>query len=353
MSATVRPPQFPLARQGAGHAPLRRPGSVRRTTSIESRWPNGSGREWELVGRARDVATPIDGGAPVELGRGGFTITASPRREIVAIRTEPRHPRDQELVGVRAGGASREAIGSVMDDIRHSPLFQLLDDFAGASLVAGWIWIHWDPDWQSTMEKMTLDAKSDFKGPRMNICTGFAEGSSALDASLGKVGRTRTDVLPLENPADPAGWHAMEPPEGPVMRRARRIDLWREGASIVVDAGFQDSGNMPDGGRAAIHEYRIHAVIEAQTMVLQSLQAIPLILPFEECPGAAINALRMVGQRVDEFRQRVIETLPGTAGCTHLNDVLRALADVPELDSHLPLRGSTTAHPLIREMRSP
>jgi hypothetical protein len=338
MTAVSPPPQFPWARQGAGYAPLRRAGSVRRTTSIQSRWPDGSGRDWELVGRARDVLTPIDGGAPVEFCRGGFTIVASPRREIVAITTEPRHARDRELVGIRAGGASREAIGSVMGDIRHTPLFQLLDDFAGASLVAGWIWMHWDPNWPSTIEKMTLVAKNDFKGPRMNICTGFAEGSSALDASLtrAKIGRTRIDVLPLENPADPIGWHAMESPEGPVMRRARRIDLWREGPSIVVDAGFQDSGNMPDGGRAAIHEYRVHAVIEAETMILQSLKAIPLILPFRECPGAAINALRMVGQPIVEFRQRVIETLPGTAGCTHLNDVLRALADVPDLGKHLP-----------------
>jgi hypothetical protein len=32
----------------------------------------------------------------------------------------------------------------------------------------------------------------------------------------------------------------------------------------------------------------------------------------------------------------VLETLPSTLGCTHLNDVLRALADVPELAGLLP-----------------
>jgi len=31
------------------------------------------------------------------------------------------------------------------------------------------------------------------------------------------------------------------------------------------------------------------------------------------------------------FRNSVREALPGVLGCTHLNDVLRALADVPRL----------------------
>jgi hypothetical protein len=36
-----------------------------------------------------------------------------------------------------------------------------------------------------------------------------------------------------------------------------------------------------------------------------------------------------------DFRDAVLATLPGTLGCTHLNDVLRALADVPTLVAHL------------------
>lgn len=338
MTAITPPPQFPLPRHGAGHAPLRRPGSVRRTTSIDSRWPEGQGQNSEMVGRARDVVTPLGGGSPVELAQCGFSMAASPRREIVGLSTAPRHPRDQELVGVRAGGASREVLAMVMGDVRGTALFQLIDDFAGASLVAGWIWSHWDPDWTSRIRKQGFSAEAGQKGPRLNICAGFAEGSSALGVENRPtaVDKSRIDVLPLENPADPEGWHAMTTPAEPMMRRARRIDLWRDGASIRVDAGFQDSGTTPDGGRVAIHEYRVHAVIDSETMLVRSLQALPLILPFEECPAASINASRMVGQPVGEFRQRVIETLPGTEGCTHLNDVLRALSDVPKLARHLP-----------------
>jgi hypothetical protein len=43
----------------------------------------------------------------------------------------------------------------------------------------------------------------------------------------------------------------------------------------------------------------------------------------------------MVNQRIGDFRNSVLEILPGTLGCTHLNDVLRALADVPVLAQRL------------------
>ena len=44
----------------------------------------------------------------------------------------------------------------------------------------------------------------------------------------------------------------------------------------------------------------------------------------------------MVGEPVGEFRQAVLDTLIGTVGCTHLNDVLRAFADIPSLVRMLP-----------------
>ena len=147
-----------------------------------------------------------------------------------------------------------------------------------------------------------------------------------------------TAVGPLENPDDPLGWHVMACQHGPQMRRARRIDLWREGAIIKVDAAFQDSGSARDGGRVAIHEYRVYADVDAERGALLALESQPLILPYRECPGASIKAARMIGQPLEKFRTAVIETLPATLGCTHLNDVLRALADVPALAEMLPPR---------------
>lgn len=316
---------------------MRLPGSVRRTTSIDSRWPDGYGLAWEMTGRARDLLTPADGSDPVGLAAGAFVITASPRREILAIGTTPDHPRAQELVGVRAGGASREALKAIMGDIAGTPLFQLLDDFAGASLVAGWIWSEWVADWQTLARQSGLQKTSGRGGNMENICTGFATGASSL-ADEGRPAQdrqSRTEVGPLENPEDPFGWHPLTLQTQQEMRRARRIDLYRDGDLLHADVGFQDSGSNPRGGRTAIHEYRVHAEIDPATMTLVSIQALPLILPFRECPGASVKVGRLVGERVGDFRDQVLATLPGTLGCTHLNDVLRALSDVPALANHL------------------
>ena len=317
---------------------MRRPGSVRRTTSIDSEWPQGYGQPWLMTGRARDLLTPADDGTPEVLDTAGFVMTVSPIREIQTIETTPAHPRAPELVGVRAGGASRVALGEIMGDARGTPLFQLLDDFAGASLVAGWIWSQWTDDWLAHARRIGAQTTGGNKRRMNDICTGFAEGSSAFgpEGTPDNINQSSAEVGPLENPDDAAGWHAMPNQSGPHQsgpqkRRARRIDVWREGGAIKVDAGFQDSGSNPNGGRTAIHEYRVHAEIDAQTGSLVALQALPLILPYRECPGASVKATRMIGQHVHEFRASVLTTLPSTLGCTHLSDVLRALADVPAL----------------------
>lgn len=171
----------------------------------------------------------------------------------------------------------------------------------------------------------------------IDICTGFAEGASSLlpDGRPDHAGQSNTDVGPLLNAADPVGWHEMPELSGVTMRRARRVDVWRDGDMIHVDAGFQDSGSNPRGGRTAVHEYAARATIDVAG-VLVALEVTPLILPYRECPGAAMKAQAMVGHMVSSFRDDVLATLRGAAGCTHLNDVLRALADVPSLAKVLP-----------------
>lgn len=332
------PQQFAFARQSAGPAPLRRPGSIRRTTSLDSDWPDGFGEPWLMTGRARDLLTPEVGEAVV-LAEGNICIRTSPAREILDISATPDHPRLAEMVGVRAGGASRQALAATLGDLRGTPTFQLLDDFAGASLVAGWIWSRWIDDWQARMRARAASSGPATKGRMLNICTGFAEGASSLadDGGVDHEDQSSTEVGSLVNPVDPLGWHALPEQEGRAQaRRARRIDLWRDEGLLKVDAAFQDSGPNPQGTRTAIHEYRVHAEIEEETGILLSLQALPLILPFRECPGASIKASRMIGTPVGDFRQAVLDSLVGTLGCTHLNDVLRALADVPALARSLP-----------------
>jgi hypothetical protein len=168
-----------------------------------------------------------------------------------------------------------------------------------------------------------------------NVCTGFATGASSLDPAGRPTDQSRAEVVELENPDDALGWHPLAEQKGPQMRRARRIDIFRDGGLLQIDAGFQDSGTNPRGTRTAIHEYRVYAEVDSATMTLVSIQALPLILPFRECPGASVKVGRLVGRPLEGFREEVLTSLPGTLGCTHLNDVLRALADVPALAATL------------------
>jgi hypothetical protein len=119
------------------------------------------------------------------------------------------------------------------------------------------------------------------------------------------------------------------------MRRARRIDVWADADGdrpvLQVDSMFQDSSTVPGGGRVAVHEYRLEATIDPVAGVLLSATADPRVLPYLECPTAAGNVDVLVGTPVREFRAVVLERLKGVAGCTHLNDALRALAEVPVL----------------------
>ena len=65
--------------------------------------------------------------------------------------------------------------------------------------------------------------------------------------------------------------------------------------------------------------------------MIVSLDPEPRVLPFHECPGAIANARGLIGTPLGQVRQTVLEQLRGPAGCTHLNDALRALAEVPQL----------------------
>ena len=43
-----------------GHAPVRRPNSVRRTSTLDSTWPDGHGTNMHIEGRCRDLITRAD-----------------------------------------------------------------------------------------------------------------------------------------------------------------------------------------------------------------------------------------------------------------------------------------------------
>jgi hypothetical protein len=326
-------------RRSAGTAPLRRPGSVRRTSSIEVSWPDGRDGEMRLDGRARDLVTPSSGGPGVVSAEDSFVARVRADRTITAIESDPPRPAMARLVGERGGGRLRGVLGQVMPEERDgaTPLYLILDDISGASLVAGWAWSQWDPDWLARMRAAIDDPQiAKFMKDRTNVCIGHAPGSSAFDMEAPSRSVASAPAPDLRRADDPGGWHEFTAQESVGLRRARRIDVSLDEV-IRIDSAFQDSGSTPQGGRTALHEYSLTATADPKTLKLLSIEATPRVLPFVECPSATLNLPRLLGTPLPELREKVLAELPGAAGCTHLNDALRALAEAPALLARLEL----------------
>jgi hypothetical protein len=287
-----------------------------------------------FTARARDVLTPAGGGAALTCAEDSFAAVIDTDRTIRDIRIAPPRPAGPKLVGQRGGGHLRQAIEEIMPEERASgtPLHLILDDISGASLVANWAWSQWTDDWIRSPDGKFDEAHFDREmQKRVGICVGFAPGGAVLKRGPDRKHATGAPTPDLRNPQDPEGWHAYAVQEGVGMRRARRIDVSRGEQGIVIEAMFQDSGTRPDGGREALHEYTISALVDPQTLRIVSITAQPRVLPWPECPGATKTLSRLEGEPLSELRRLVLERLRGTAGCTHLNDALRSLAEVPHL----------------------
>jgi hypothetical protein len=326
---------YPLTppRNPAGPAPQRRPGSIRRTSSLETSWPDGREGTLQIVGRARDAVTPAGGGAPLVHGLDEFRARLQWDRTIAVIEATPARPNIGQLVGARGGGHLRKALDELLPEERRNatPLHLALDDISGVSLISGWAWSQWSQEWTRAFSG---DVDQSERMRKMEgVCHGFSPGFSALNPDPDGRGRQNAvPVIDLRHPDDPEGWHAFTPQDGvTAMRRARWIDVWREDDTIRIDAGFQDSATTPAGGRVAIHEYGLKATANTRTLTLDSVAADPRVLPFRECPSATLSLPKILGTPLPRLREEVLTLFPRTAGCTHLNDALRALAEVPVL----------------------
>lgn len=330
-------------RRSAGPAPLRRPGSMRRTSSIDVSWPDGRDGDMRFVGRARDLVTPRSGGPAVVCAEDVFEARVKADRTITAIETIPPRAAIARLVGQRGGGRLRGVLAEVIPEERAdaTPLYLILDDLSGVSLVAGWAWSQWNPHWLAQMRAAMSDPEMSkaFKN-RENVCIGHAPGSSAFDIENRPASADAATPAPdLRHPDDPEGWHAFTVQDSVGMRRARRIDVGLEDGVIVIDSAFQDSGSTPTGTRAALHEYRVGVTADQKSLRVLSIEAEPRVLPFVECPSATANLSRLIGTPLPELREKVLVELAGVAGCTHLNDALRALAEAPALLDRLQKAG--------------
>jgi hypothetical protein len=315
--------------------PTRRPGSVRRTSTVLMSWPDGMELGLRLQGRCRDLLTASDRASSV-IREAVLDVSTGQDRDIVSIAADPVTPGLERLLGCRAGGNLRGSIAQELPDQVDSgtPLHLLLDDLAGSTLIAGFAYVRWADNLPGFRERMRQAPRRYMR----DICSGFRDGASSLlsDGTTSGHSQNVAEVPPLADPDDVMSWHELDDHPPIAMRRARRIDLWEAESTLGIDAMFRDSCWEPDGTEVAVHEYHIVASADRATGTLLSIAAEPRVLPYLECPLAAPNASWLIGTNLGDLRQEVLVRLRSTDCCTHLNDALRSLAEVPILASSLP-----------------
>ncbi len=299
-------------------------GALRRTSTIDTH-PAGTGRS-DVDLRARDAVGRGPGTGDV-LGRVGVRAHLA-ERVIEDIAADPQDDRLVQLAGSRVGPGFRATVGTLIpDEVAQAGLLHLLlDDWVGAALVSGYAVQH-AAITLGIEEKLPAGTADHMAG----ICAGFAEDASLVPYAK-RNGTIPSVHGPVAPPLDPDGIHSVEPLRPHGMRRFRRLDLTPNGD---FDAHFRDSHVDGAGVETIVHEYTVEGSIDASTRTVTSVAASVRVLPWQECPGAIGSAARIRGMTLSEMRDRVRGEFVGTTTCTHLNDTLRAVAD---LDALLDLR---------------
>ncbi|MCW2524836.1 MAG: hypothetical protein JWO63_3171 [Frankiales bacterium] len=322
--------------------PPRRPGSIRRTSTVDSLRTMAGDRRLALHGRARDLLTRADGTTEVAATARTLVEIAYTAGPIVQrVETEPPVSGLAGLTGRLASTGFRAAIDEETSASRGTLEYLLLDEIPVATLVSGYSVMHATS--RGDLESQILEGMR-APGPPAHgpdMCAGFQVGGTIMQSlSIGQHALvTGPEATPVLDPADPIGWHEFPgplPTDG--MRRWRRADLWAEESDglLHLETFFRDSHLAPDGFETIIHEYTVSASIDPLEMRVVTCSAQPRVLPFVECPQAADSGRRLEGMLVGGLRKQVRAELTGTGTCTHLNDQLRELEDAASLVRLLP-----------------
>jgi hypothetical protein len=285
----------------------------------------GPGGNLVLVGRARDLLTSTDGAGSVAAEAVVRAALDSDRR-LEELRAQPDNDAASNLLGSMVGAGFRRLVDAAVPDHRdaQSPLYLLLDDLPVAALISGYADLYFRPD----------EIHNRSRGhPPADICSGWRSDGTMMVA-IREHGRIPVPVGPLaprlERDDDELAWHGLELLPPGAMRRRRRIDVSGQGP-YHVDAMFRDTHVDHEGIETVLHEYAVDATIDDETWQILSIDACPRVLPWMECPWAADSAKRLEGEDARGLRRLVSDSLSGIKTCTHLNDMLRSLADVVPL----------------------
>lgn len=301
----------------AGEAPPLVGGRRRRTSTIDTHPDQAHGCVVDL--RARDV----DGNGVL----GEIRVQARLiDNEVAEISATPQARGLDQVRGCRVGRGFRSTVERLFpaEVQRSSLLHLLLDDWVGAALVSGYATQH-AAIVLGVEQKMPPGVADRMAG----ICAGFAPQASLIRYTR------QHDVIPTgRGPVAPPldGLHEVEALRAQGMRRYRRLDVRPvDDGFVEFDAHFRDSHMDDDLVETIVHEYALVGRVDTSTRTIASINAEVRVLPWQECPGALGSAARIEGMALSELRDRVRGEFVGTTTCTHLNDTLRAIADLDAL----------------------
>ncbi len=314
-------------------SPLRRPGSGRRTTSIDTSRPNGPKDNSVVDARARDLLTDRAGAARFQVDQ-ILRARIAPNRELIAIDTDPFEPRLTELLGASVGPGFRARMSELLPDhvADQTLLHALLDDLPGATLVSGYA-VQRNRALSPAPDEPAAKAYERHVHASEDMCAGWASDATIM-VTFRKEGQSPIAMGPeapvLERAGDALSWHPMADLPCEATRRRRRLDLVPPDDTAVwtFDSHFRDSYGDANGTESIIHEYIVEGSLDPTVSRIEELRTQARVLPWVECPAAVGSSARMVAKPLERLRVDVRTEFVGTSTCTHLNDAFRFLSDL-------------------------
>ena len=320
---------------------------MRRTWNIDVAFPGGLTQDPVVDVRGRDIRVSGNGELTIIDELAISVAIDGAANEITAIDVTRSSIGLEALVGVSPRGGFGRRVADLFpeESARRSLCFSALEDLAGALLVSGYAHLREGVIPQS--REMTEAAAT----IQADVCIGWAADGSVI-ATMQEHGHNPVPIgpaAPAVGSDDAPDWHVLGPLHHPMVRRRRRLDVLAPDANTQfrVQEHFRDSYAATDG-ETVMHEYLVDAVVDEAGRIV-FLDVDPRVLPWQECPGAADGAQRLIGAALSDLPARVRTDFAGATTCTHLNSTLRTLADAGALAVTVGTRLETDRMPVTQE----
>jgi DUF2889 family protein len=306
---------------------------VRREVSLvlapRQEWTAGSA----VRGRAREVLRR-PGGSDTTTARASLVAQTDGAGSLLSLDL-PGHPDvARELCGRGIRGGFRAALAATGLDL-GAPDAALLDDLPATQLISGYA-LMMEGLLPSAPRPGRDGGRDGGDPPLLGICSGWRPDGAAVQRTRAQV-RLLGEARPVPDFSSLTGGSFLEEEQlqPRTMRRRRLLEAVPDAGGWAVSAYLRDSHVAADGVERGLHEYVVTARVDGPDLLLRDVVAEPRTLPFRDCPLAAPQVNRLTGMPAADAGRAVVDRLPGTAGCTHLNDLLRTFRALPRLTALL------------------